>query len=157
MAVVPVDAVPQPHKKHSRKRHVTEGVAFATAGDKGIIRIWNTLSSDPIHTLQALPRGVSESSESSAPQSYCSLMYSHGCLLGVTFDHSVLVYDSNERFHQSKQVSCLWCCELVSTPPHTYTVDWLFRRGIGPLLCRGGPCCRGNQLRAGEGVSQRDW
>ena len=120
VAVIPLDAVsylsPAPNSQSNRKtksdkskksQSTERGVVFATAGDKGVIRIWDTLNSDPIQTLQPLDQGVSDSPpDSNTPQAYTGLMYneSQGVLVGVTYDHNVLFYSQQEEFQKSKQV-----------------------------------------------------
>ncbi len=91
--MVPMDTLDGFVKSKKKKRSLSEGVAFATAGDKGVIRLWNSLTSDPIATLPALS------------QSYSGLLYSGGLLVGVTFDHSLIIYNSTQHFNTTKQVS----------------------------------------------------
>ena len=118
VAVIPLDAIshlsPTPKskktktKKSKKIQSIERGVVFATAGDKGVIRLWDMLNSDPIQTLQPLDQGVSDSPpDSSTPQAYTGLMYSEsqGALVGVTYDHNVLFYSQQEEFQKSKQVS----------------------------------------------------
>ncbi|XP_064391571.1 transducin beta-like protein 3 isoform X2 [Halichondria panicea] len=92
LVVVPMDTLDGFVKSKKKKRSLSEGVAFATAGDKGVIRLWNSLTSDPIATLPALS------------QSYSGLLYSGGLLVGVTFDHSLIIYNSTQHFNTTKQL-----------------------------------------------------
>lgn len=120
MAVLPPDVAsnishtPDTHNARTTRKTNTSvserGVVFATAGDKGVIRLWNTLNSDPIQTLQPLGVGVGDGSvgEPGAPQqTYTGLLYrpSHGLLVGLTDDHRLLFYDQGEEFRKTKQVS----------------------------------------------------
>ncbi len=90
--MVPMETLNGFVQSKKKKRSLSEGVAFATAGDKGVIRFWNSLTSDPVATLPALF------------QSYSGLLYRGGLLVGVTFDHSIIIYNSAEKFNKTKQV-----------------------------------------------------
>lgn len=74
----------------------------ATAGDKGLIRLWSVNTGQVLKTLEPLGGGVSSSpaehSEDMPSHTYVSLQYrpTLGGLVGVTYDHNILFYTGEE-------------------------------------------------------------
>lgn len=78
-------------------------VMFATAGDKGVIRLWDASTGQNLHSLQPLtgltitetPGG---SSENPPEGGYTGLLLCSqlGALAGVTYDHNIIFYSLKE-------------------------------------------------------------
>lgn len=87
-------------------------VMFATAGDKGLIRIWSTCESTPLHCLEPLEGSEKEEEEGKREeeeegrQVYVGLHYCcrEGVMVGVTSDHNIIVYGTTDGYSQIKQV-----------------------------------------------------
>ena len=91
-------------------------VVFATAGSKGVIRVWSTRRPHPLYTLEPLAQAPSsrspteeeEGEESMATEveaAYTGLHYNESLdiLAAVTYDHNI-VFCSGQQFHRMKQV-----------------------------------------------------
>ena len=81
----------------------------ATAGDKGLIRLWSVTSGQVLMTLEPLAGHASSSSpaeqaEDKALHTYVNLQYRPiiGGLVGVTYDHNILFY-TGEHLKRTKQ------------------------------------------------------
>ena len=92
----------------SRKR---EGVVFATAGDKGVIRVWSTYETSPLHCLEPLSshrqqQEEKDEREEDIGQIYVGLNHCQGlgAIVGVTSDHNIIMYSTNDGYTQVKQV-----------------------------------------------------
>lgn len=90
-------------------------VVFATAGSKGVIRVWSTWRPHPLHTLEPLVAPSSrslkgegegeESTEAEVTATYTGLHYNESLdvLAAVTYDQNI-VFFSGQQFHRAKQV-----------------------------------------------------
>lgn len=88
-------------------------VVFATAGSKGVVRVWSTRRPHPLHTLEPLaaPRSMkgegegAESAEVEVSATYMGLHYNESLdvLAAVTYDQNI-VFFSGHQFHTVKQV-----------------------------------------------------
>lgn len=110
------------HKKKKVKMADKHGLLFATAGDKGVVRVWSTENSSPLCTCQPLatPITVTQSSHTAEESSKdeeekerdsahvftsLHLCQSQGSICGVTHDHNLVFYSLPE-FSLGKQVKC---------------------------------------------------
>lgn len=91
-------------------------MVFATAGSKGLIRVWSTDRPHPLHVLEPLAgscddgrekeeRGEGEEEEREITSSYTGLHYNESLkqLIGVTYDQNIIFIDS-QQFKIEKQV-----------------------------------------------------
>lgn len=97
MVVLPIETLHDIITSKKKRRALSDGVVFATAGDKGVIRVWSSLNSDPLTSLQG-------EGENQDHQSYSHLLYRDGRLVGVASDHTITIYDSQNLLNESKQV-----------------------------------------------------
>ena len=88
-------------------------VVFATAGSKGVIRVWSTVRPHPLHSLEPLARSAvkeeGEAGEGAGEQvvaMYTGLHYNESLdtLVAITYDQNIIFIDS-PRFNCVKQVS----------------------------------------------------
>ena len=125
-------------RAHGKKGVGKHGLLFATAGDKGLIRVWSSESSGPpcLCSCGRLAKGSAESAKmveegegeeeqrdkereaSSHAYTGLHLCQSLRALCGVTHDHHIVLYDL-PQLSQRKQVSgycthpCSWPSSLV--------------------------------------------
>ena len=106
LVVLPSESAKQEWKLDEEKEEEEEeeladsGLLFATAGDKCMIRVWHTSRTQPLASLEPLVGGCGqqEAGAGEAPQAYTDLQYCSklGALVGVTFDHNIVLYDTCE-------------------------------------------------------------
>uniref|UniRef100_A0A7N5K8M8 Transducin beta-like protein 3 n=1 Tax=Ailuropoda melanoleuca TaxID=9646 RepID=A0A7N5K8M8_AILME len=65
----------------------SKGLHFLTAGDQGVLRVWEAASGQCVHTQRQRPGPGQELTR-------CALARSAGLLLSVTADHNLLLYDT---------------------------------------------------------------
>ena len=87
----------------------------------GVVRVWDLLRGKLSRSLEPLPRphttaegsgeGGGEEGGEEAPQVYTGLLLSksRGALIGITYDHNIIFYDSI-TFEKRKQVCTLYKC-----------------------------------------------
>ncbi|CAI8006082.1 Transducin beta-like protein 3 [Geodia barretti] len=125
--------------RRSGKKGPVDSLTVATAGDKGVIRVWDMVTGTMSHSLDPLPRPQSTShqlgmtkekdgegeGEEEVPQVYTDLQFSgsRGELVGVTYDHSIIFYDV-ATFTRQKQL--LGYCDEI--------LDMRFLGGPAPRL-----------------------
>ena len=97
----------------------------------GVIRVWDLLGGKISHSLEPLPRphksdqeregGGEEGEEEAVPQVYTDLLLSgsRGALVGVTYDHNILFYDSI-NFKKQKQVYTVGTYKYMQTYIHAH-------------------------------------
>ena len=87
-------------EKHRKTTRPSKGlpVLFATAGNKGKIRVWSTEKKHALCTLGDLPISPSDSDNENEdiPSYYTGLHYNEtmGILAGVTYDQNIIFFDS---------------------------------------------------------------
>ena len=132
----PVKRALRAHRKKGIGKH---GLIFATAGDKGVIRIWSSESSGPpclclcghlaeasgatVSELDQTPGGGEEEREREVSHVYTSLHLCGGlgALCGVTHDHNLVLCDL-PQLSQRKQVRQL----LIYVNIHDdFAVKWV--------------------------------
>ncbi|XP_053527666.1 transducin beta-like protein 3 isoform X1 [Artibeus jamaicensis] len=64
------------------------GLYFLTAGNQGVLRVWEAASGQCVHAQQQLPGPGRE-------LTFCTLVRSAGLLLSVTADHNLLLYEAH--------------------------------------------------------------
>lgn len=104
--------------KESSKATTPPLVVFATAGSKGVVRVWSTRRLHPLHSLEPLAASPSislkkeegeeegeESMETEMEATYTGLHYNESLsiLAAVTYDHNITFFDG-QQFHRVKQV-----------------------------------------------------
>eukprot|EP00731_Ephydatia_muelleri_P022653 Em0015g236a len=104
MVVIPNDA-----RQNIKGLAASPGdIVVATAGDKGLIRLWSVASGQVLKTLEPLaghaPSSPAGQAEDKASHTYVSLQYrpTIGGLVGVTYDHNILFY-TGEDLKRTKQ------------------------------------------------------
>ena len=114
----PVKQALQVHKKKKVKKVDEHGLIFATAGDKGVVRVWSTErnSATPLYSCQPLATPTStplspddtsqEEKERETSHVFTSLHHclSLNSLCGVTHDHNLALYSLPE-LSPGKQVN----------------------------------------------------
>ena len=102
-------------------------LVFATAGSKGLIRVWSTDKPRPLHILKPLAGshdtgdGADAKEGEELTSSYTGLHYSESLrqIVGVTYDHTIIFLDA-ERLQTVKQVGLSVDhapCSSPSPPP----------------------------------------
>lgn len=80
-------------------------VVFATAGSKGVIRVWSTGRPHPLHSLEPLARPAVKEEEEAGEQ--VATMYT-GLHYNESLDTMVAItYDQNIIFINSRQFNCV--------------------------------------------------